>query len=331
MGVLGSAAGPPVEALKSAGVLVHSLPIRSLFDLSGFRRLRDAVRAEQPAIIHAWGSFPAAIASWLTQRDRSGACSPRLAVSGAADLHGLLGWIAAQRLRRADRIIPTNRVEGERYHRAGVSSERLTLIGPAVAPSPEESGREAFRKQYGIPENARLIVAGGRMERGIGPKDAIVAFDMLRYESPNLHLLVFDAGSEAAALEEFGRALAFDDFRIRFPSGLGDRRAAVRQAFAVFVTQFRGGVEEALEAMIAGKPVVGWNTPELAEIVDDGQTGFLIPVGDRAALGSRMRMLLEDPELAQRMGEAGRARAIERFGVNRMIEQYVRLYQELTE
>ncbi len=332
VGVLGDASGAQAAALRSAGVSVHALPIRSLLDLSGFRRLRDAVRAEQPAVIHAWGSFPAAIAGWLVGRDRSGRNSPRLAVSSALDPQGgLWGWVAARRLRRADRIVPANRAEGERYHQAGVPSERLTLIGPAVALSPAEIGREALCKRFRLPGDAQLIVAGGRSERGVGPRDAVVAFDMLRYDSPKLNMLVFDAGPEAPALEEFGRALAFDDFRIQFPDTPGERQAAVQSAFAVFITHHRGGVAEALEAMIAGKPVVGWNTPELAEIVDDGATGFLVPVGDRAALGSRMRKLLEEPELAHRMGEAGRRRALERFSVHRMIEQYVRLYQELTE
>src|SRR5262249_31521369 len=109
----------------------------------------------------------------------------------------------------------------------------------------------------------------------VGPKDAIVAFDMLRYDAKDLYLVVFGAGAEAPALEQFGRSLAFDDFRIRFAPGDWNRASGVRLAEAVFVTSPSGGVEEALEAMAAGRPVVGWRTPELTEIVDDRATAVL--------------------------------------------------------
>jgi glycosyltransferase involved in cell wall biosynthesis len=108
-----------------------------------------------------------------------------------------------------------------------------------------------------------------------------------------------------------------------------ERAIAVQLACAVLITHTQGGVEEALEAMAAGKPVVGWHTPELAEIVDDGVTGFLVPVGDRTALAARTRKLLDEPDVASHMGEAGRARIAGRFSVGRMIEQHVRLYSEL--
>src|SRR5207302_216751 len=81
-----------------------------------------------------------------------------------------------------------------------------------------------------------------------------VAFDMLRYDARDLHLVVSGAGSAATALEQFGRALAFDDFRIHFAPCGPARAAAVRLASAVWVTAPRGGTDEALEAMAAGIP-----------------------------------------------------------------------------
>jgi glycosyltransferase involved in cell wall biosynthesis len=152
---------------------------------------------------------------------------------------------------------------------------------------------------------------------------------MLRYDSPKLHLIVCGSGTEAVTLERFGRALAFDDFRVRFANGASERTTAVDAAYAVLITRVGAGVEEALEAMAAGKPVVGWQTPELTEIVDDGITGFLVPFGDRTALAARMRKLLDEPECALEMGKAGRARITGRFSEGRMIEQYARLYKEL--
>jgi glycosyltransferase involved in cell wall biosynthesis len=185
-------------------------------------------------------------------------------------------------------------------------------------------------RELGVPHGSRLIATGGRSEAGFGPKDAIVAFDMLRYDTKDLYLVVCGAGPDAPALEQFGRSLAFDDFRVRFVPCGPARAAAVGSAEAVFVTSPRGGVDDALEAMAAGKPVLGWQSPDLAEIVADKSTGVLVPVGDRAALAACARPVLENPATARRLGEAGRARAAERFGAARVVEQFARLYQELT-
>lgn len=330
IGILGNTPGPMVDELIASGLFVHSLPIRGIFDWSGNRRLRQLLKQESPAIVHVWGRAAAQNASMFVPRPRDPGHSPRLVVSGVGEqMGGLAGWFLGWRIRRADRVVVANRSEGERVQQAGVASERLTLIGPAVQQSSSPSALEKLFSKLGIPDDSQLLVAGGRSERGIGPKDAIVAFDMLRYETPNLHMLVFGTDSESRSLNDFGRALAFDDYRIHITDRLVDRAAAIQHAEAVFVTRTHGGAEEALEAMAAGKPVVGWRTPELIDVVEDGVTGFLAPLGDRATLAARMRKLLDEPELARRLGEAGRSRALERFSVERMIEQHARLYAEL--
>jgi glycosyltransferase involved in cell wall biosynthesis len=62
-----------------------------------------------------------------------------------------------------------------------------------------------------------------------------------------------------------------------------------------------------LEAMACGRPVISTPVGAIPEMVHDGETGFLIPVGDRVALGERLHLLLRDPALRERMGSAGRA------------------------
>jgi glycosyltransferase involved in cell wall biosynthesis len=246
-------------------------------------------------------------------------------------------------IRRADRVIPTTWADGERYRRLGVPAERLTRICPAVPEAVAEPNRDETLKSLGIPVGSRFIVTDGQLEHGSGPKDAIVAFDMLRYEANDLHLVVFGARAGTSTLEQFGRALAFDDFRVHFadanqnlfhaepPLPPVSRATAIRLATAVWVTAPHGGTDEVLEAMMASKPVVAWATPDLTEIIDDGMTGFLVPVGDKAMLAAKARLLIDDPELAAWMGKAARTRAIERFPVGRMIEQFGRVYTELAE
>ncbi len=69
-----------------------------------------------------------------------------------------------------------------------------------------------------------------------------------------------------------------------------------------------GGVNAALEAQAAGRPVVAGKTLALSEVVVDGETGALFPPGDKPALARQTRLLLDDPGRAHQMGAAGRQR-----------------------
>ena len=68
-----------------------------------------------------------------------------------------------------------------------------------------------------------------------------------------------------------------------------------------------------IEAMAAGLPVAVSNVGGVADIVVDGQTGFLLPPGDDRALGNALTSLVDDEELRRGMGAAARERAVERF------------------
>ena len=80
-----------------------------------------------------------------------------------------------------------------------------------------------------------------------------------------------------------------------------------------------------VEAMAMGRPVVASNAGGPTEIIDDGQTGFLVPPHDDEALATRIVELLQDPTMAERIGEAGRRAAVEKFSA----ESHVRLVKEV--
>jgi glycosyltransferase involved in cell wall biosynthesis len=329
VGVIGPASGVAANALRTVGVAVASLPIRGILDFSGMRRLRQVVAAANPEVVHAFGPDAVRAARLVVSRRRD-ANSPRLVASSATAIGGGVGgWFAARQLRRADRVIATGLAQGERYRRLHVRGERLTRIHPAVTQPGEAPDRATFCRELSVSADSRLIFAGGRLDSAHGVKDAVMAFDVLRYESSAFQLVLSGDGPDRTAAEEMGRALAFDDFRIRFSGARPDLGAVMRLAEMVWVTCERGGECLALRAMASARPVVAYHTPELAEIIDDGTTGFLVPQGDRAALASKAHLLLADPEAAKRMGEAGRIRAAEHFSVARMVDMHARVYQEL--
>jgi len=84
-----------------------------------------------------------------------------------------------------------------------------------------------------------------------------------------------------------------------------------------------------LEAMAMGLPVVATDVPGCREAVVAGETGFLVPPRNVDELVQAIRKLVEDPALRRRMGQAGRARAVQRFAIERITAQYLDLYAEL--
>jgi len=84
-----------------------------------------------------------------------------------------------------------------------------------------------------------------------------------------------------------------------------------------------------LEAMACGTAVVGSRTGGIPEVVAEGETGLLVPVGEPEPLAAALNTLLRDPERAQAMGQAGRKRAVAEFGWHAIAAQTAALYAEL--
>ncbi len=84
-----------------------------------------------------------------------------------------------------------------------------------------------------------------------------------------------------------------------------------------------------LEAMASGVPVVATDVGGNAELVSDGVTGTLVPSAEPDALAKQMVRFGNDPERARRVGRAGRARAVEKFSLDTMVQRYQALYDKL--
>ena len=85
-----------------------------------------------------------------------------------------------------------------------------------------------------------------------------------------------------------------------------------------------------MEYMACGLPVVSTDSGGCREIVRDGVSGLLTPPRDPAALAVRLTYLRDHPSVCEAMGAAGQARIAQEFTVRRMVEEYVRAYEEVT-
>lgn len=113
--------------------------------------------------------------------------------------------------------------------------------------------------------------------------------------------------------------------------GYVDRVAELYASFDAFLltSANEGTPVVAIEALAAGVPVVATDAGGTRTVVDDGETGFVVPVGDVASLAARLERLRDEPGLRDRFAAAGRRRMRERFSTSRMADEVDALYREL--
>lgn len=318
VGVLGEC-GSPADELRKAGIVVERFPVRHAIDITPIRKLQKTVRDAKPDVLHAVGPNSVRLSAFLH--------APKLIASAATSPgEGITGWLTRRRLRQAHRVLVASEADSQRYRSLGVLVDRLNRVDLAVSAPGFPMSSLAFREALGLPPHARMIFAAGRFDRTASLKDAVWAFDILKYESPDLFLVVFGEGAERTRLEAFGKALGFDDYRVRFAGTRSDLPSLMSLAEVVWITHDRGGRNTALEAMAVCKPVLGWNSPDMAEIVRHGESGLLVPRGDRVGLASKTRAVLEDASLAARMSECG-SRIAREHSATRTVEQLVAAYR----
>ena len=131
---------------------------------------------------------------------------------------------------------------------------------------------------------------------------------------PDIVFLIVGDGERRAELETAARASGLGD-RVRFLGWRADLNRLYADLDVVVLTSKNEGSPVALiEAMAAGRPVVSTRAGGVEDVVTDGETGVVVPIGDAPAVARAVVDLLEDPARAARLGAAGRASVVARFG-----------------
>ncbi|SFK70711.1 glycosyltransferase family 4 protein [Geodermatophilus ruber] len=189
--------------------------------------------------------------------------------------------------------------------------------------------RDRLRSELGLPPDALLIALIGRVEDQKGVDALVRAAVPVTAHVPRAHVVVVGDGTRRAGMERLAVELGIAG-RVHFTGwrhDLGD----VLRAIDVLALPSRWeafGIVN-LEAMAAAKPVVGYAVGGIPEVVVHGETGLLSPPGAEDDLARDLVRVLTDPQLAARLGAAGRRRLLERFAPERMVQAHVELYEEL--
>lgn len=162
------------------------------------------------------------------------------------------------------------------------------------------------------------VVYVARLSQLKGGLVLMEAMERVARDHPDADLLILGDGEMRGPMEDAARAAGLSD-RVHF-LGFQARdavRAAMADADMLVLPSFAEGVPVVLmEAMASRRPVIASQIAGVAELVEDGVSGHVIPAGDARTLADRMTLLLSDADLRARMGEAGRARVAAEFDID---------------
>jgi L-malate glycosyltransferase len=228
-------------------------------------------------------------------------------------------------LRLADRVVCNSRAAADRLRAAGVPQRKLVVI-------PNGLTEAAFAETApALPPDGVLRVAMiARMNSPAKNHDVFLrAAARLAARLQNVEFLLVGDGPLRAKLEMLAGEVGVAE-RVRF---LGDRRdiAAILASVAASALPSRSeSLSNAIiESMAAGVPVVASRAGGNAELIQDGQTGLLVPPGDDESLASALERLLTDPPFRVSCGRRASEFARSKFAPAEVLKSYEQLYDSL--
>ena len=322
------------------GVEVDVLGWKRPFEPAPFLALRRRLAELRPDVVHLWGPAALRAAAALAGARRAG----RLFVSAALPprpAHGLARPLAAAPGRRRRRL---RRGRGRplpppRRPAASASPSSPPACGRALTPTPSPPRGEGSKNDTPLPSGERGGVRGwtcppagccsppGRSKR---TRASATPSGPSTFCTTYTRICGWCWPATAPTGRAWRRSPAPSARPTASPSSAGGptwRRGVHAAELAWVPSRAGGGVNAALEAMAAGKPVVATRLPALAEIVTDGEVGCLVPPGDKTELARQTRFLLNDADRRRAYGEAGRRRAAEHFSVERLVRRCAELYE----
>jgi glycosyltransferase involved in cell wall biosynthesis len=321
--------GPYESMIRQAGVPLTVLNKRLKFDPVALWRLKRLIDAERPQVLHSWifaansyGRMVAGRRPW-----------PRVVVSErCVDTWKSPWqlWLDRRQIGRTTRLVGNSQSVAHFYRTLGVPTEKVVVIPNGVElPDQSTTDRDAALASFDIPAGSRVMGFAGRLAPQKRVHDLVWAMQLLKQLTDRVYLMLIGDGPERGRLLDLARHMSCDHL-VRFAGHRDDADRLIGMLDVFWLaSDFEGMSNSVMEAMAAGVPVVASDIPANRELVVDGQTGFLVKVGDSVGFAQFTDRILGDPALARRLGDAGRERMRTEFSVDKMVARHADLYREI--
>jgi glycosyltransferase involved in cell wall biosynthesis len=322
------------------GFAVELVDVRRTYRLGSAARLAGLLRRRRIDVLHTHVHVAAGVLSRCAGRAAGAVVVSHLHIENhfrpQPALRAPLVKLDNSTARLCGRLIAVSEATRESFERQGIPPRLLETIHNGVdASGLEAAPPTALRRELGLPLDALVVGEVGRLAPVKGQRELLQAVAGLRQRHPGLHAVLIGADLEAggdfrAELERLAHSLGIAD-GVHVAGFRADAAAALREMDVVVLPSSIEGLPlVVLEAMAHAKPVVATAVGGTPEAVVDGATGLLVPPGDSEALTAALERVLADEELRRRLGEAGRARVLEKFDARVMEDRVLEIYGELT-
>ena len=323
------------KELEKIGIPVINIGMRARIDidlkyLRGIFHLAEFIRKEKFHIVHTHlyrANTPGRIAAILA----------RVPII-IANEHNVDSWktFSQRRMDRflakfTDKIIAVSQKVKKFYvNEVGIPEDKLEVIynGVDLKRFEKDFDKRKKRKELGLPLSSPLVGTIGRLQPQKDHKTFLKASSLILKKFPKVHFLIVGGGSLRDELEDFTKELKIEK-NVHF---LGERKdiEEILPLMDIFVlTSKREGFPiTILEAMACGLPVVATSVGGCPELVEEGETGFIVSPKNPVLLSKRVINLLRNRALGGKMGQKAKKRA-NLFTIEKMGEYTTLLYNKL--
>jgi glycosyltransferase involved in cell wall biosynthesis len=330
--------GPFRRQLACLGLDTFIVEMPSARHVSALQRLAQEIRTFRPDVLHASLVRPTLFGVPVARV--SGVARVVLTQHGTHEWEeggAIARWLVPAAFRRVARHANTVVAVSDATRRdllaAGLSPNILRVIPNGVDTvtfNPEKrAGRAELIRSIGFPDDTLLVGAAGNLRTVKGHIVLVRAAVEVRKHLPRARFVVWGEGPLRESLEKAVLDAGLGGCFI-FPGWRADMAGAMAACDVFVQPSLRESFGlAAAEAMSAGVAVVASDTGGLPELVSDGEAGLLFSTGSSDALAVTLRYLLSDAQLRARLGAAARRRVLEFFSQERMVRDYLSLYEQL--
>lgn len=324
---------PLIRHLQLPPERILTLPLRNALDVPSAYELERFVRRQQIEVVHAHMARDYSLASYAARRNRQ--------TKFIATRHVLfqLNRLHRHTLSRATRVIAVSAaVARELRSQRIVAESQIALIPNGIdvdrfARARARFDRAQFLRSMGLPPDCMLVGSIGELRTLKRHDDFIRAAAMILSKFPATHFVLAGLDTSASGevrkqLEKVVVELALKD--CFYFLGWLDEAEKLLCALDVFVSASETesfGLAIA-EAMAAATAVVATATEGAKEVIEDQQTGLLVPIGSVELIAESVCELLADAEKRREMGARAQDAANTRFSLKRMVDEIEKIYLE---
>lgn len=309
-----------VTQLRALDVPVWSFthPLSAHQKLREFRRF---VKKVKPEVVHSYSFYTNFAAHW-------GACW-----TGAVAVGSIRSSFHADKLEAGPYL---GRLSA-RWPATQICNSRQAADAARATTSPfvprslhiVRNGIDAmqFSTARGTTSEEPLLIGVGSLI-GIKRWDRLIATAVkLKRDHYRFRLRIVGDGPQLTHLRQLAGSREMEDI-VMLPGQLDDIPSELgRASILVHTSDVEGCPNVVMEAMACGLPVVAMESGSVADLVEHGRTGFVVPQGRDQDLARYIAQILSDPDMGKRMGETGRKKAVQEFGLDRFLAETLSAYR----